>query len=87
VKAANPDIVSIVYNVPGKVAVAAITSYAEKDEDAAVSVDAKALGFADGCVVTNTEGGAECPQQGGMIWLPLKKHELRVLCVSPKGGK
>jgi len=86
VKAANPDVVSIVYSVPGQEAVAAITSYADQEVDAAVSVDAKALGFTDGCVVTNTEGGAEGPQQGGVIRLPLKKHELKVLRLSPKGG-
>jgi hypothetical protein len=87
VKAANPDVVSIVYSVPGKEAVAALTSYAAKDEDAAVAVDAKALGFADGCTVTNAEGGAELPLQDGKITLPLKKHELKVLRISPKGGK
>jgi hypothetical protein len=87
VKAANPDIVSIVYCVPGQAAVAAITSYSEKDENVAVSVDTQALGFADACVVTNVEGGAELPLQNGSILLPLKKHDLKVLRLSPKEKK
>jgi len=86
-KAANPDVVSIVYSVPGKLAVAAITSYAEKDEDAQVSVDAKALGFPDGCIVTSAEGGAELTVENGVIQLRRKKHELKLLRISPKGGK
>ena len=84
-KAANPDVVSIVYCVPGQAAVAAITSYAEKAENVTVSVDAQVLGFADACVVTNAEGGAELPLQNGTLLLPLKKHELKVLRLSPKG--
>jgi len=87
VRAANPDIVSIIYSVPGKAAVAAITSYAEKEQDAGIFVDAKALGFADGCMVTNAEGGAQRPVENGMILLPLKKHELKVLRLSSKGGQ
>ena len=87
VKAANPDVVSIVYSVPGKVAVAAITSYAEKEVDATVSVDAKALGFGDECTVTDVEGGAELPIANGLLQLPLKKHELKVLRLSPRGEK
>lgn len=87
VKAANPDVVSIVYSVPGKVAVAAIASYAENEVDAAVSVDAKALGFRTGGMVVNVEGGTELPVEDGVIRLPLKKHELRVLRISPKGGQ
>jgi hypothetical protein len=87
VRAANPDIVSIIYSVPGKAAVAAITSYAEKEQDAGIFVDAKALGFADGCMVTNAEGGAQWPVENGMILLPLKKHELKVLRLSSKGGQ
>jgi hypothetical protein len=87
VKAADADIVSIVYSVPGKDAVAALTNYSAKDEDASVTVDAKVLGFAGGCTVTNAEGGAELPLQDGKVVLPLKKHELKVLRISPKGGK
>jgi len=84
VKAANPDVVSIVYSVPGKLAVAAITSYAQQELDAAVSVDAKALGFRNGCLVVNVDGGTELPVENGIVRLLLKKHELKVLRLSPK---
>ncbi|MCY3020350.1 MAG: DUF6067 family protein [Planctomycetota bacterium] len=87
VKAANPDIVTIVYSVPGKEAVAAVTSYSTKDEQATLDVDAKALGFAGGCTVTNVETGEEVQLQDGKLAFPLKKHELRVLRVMPKGAK
>ncbi len=87
VKAASPDVVSIVYSVPGKEAVAALTSYAEKDEAAVVSVDAKALGFAEGCVVTDMDNGAELPLQKDTIMVPLNKHALKVLRLTPKGVK
>jgi len=87
VRCTNPDIVSIVYGVPGKEAVAALTSYAKQDEQATLEVDAKALGFADGYTVTNVEGGAELPLQDGKLTLPLKKHELKVLRLAPKGAK
>jgi hypothetical protein len=87
VKAKNPETVSIVYCVPSKAAVAAITSYAKKDEDATVSVDVQALGFTDGCIVTNAAGGAELPLRNGTISIPLKKHDLIVLRLSPKGSQ
>jgi len=87
VRSVNPDIVSIVYSVPGKAAVAAITSYAGQEVDAVLSVDAKALGFPQGCNVANVEGGAELSVENGTLRLPFKKHELRVLRISPKGGQ
>jgi hypothetical protein len=87
VKAANPDVVSIVYSVPGKLAVAAITSYAAKEEDTVVTVDAKALGFRDGGMVVNVEGGTDLPVEDGVVRFPLKKHDLKVLRISPRGGQ
>jgi hypothetical protein len=87
VRTANPDLPCIVYSVPGKVAVAVITSYAEKDEDVAVSVDARALGFTQGCIVTDAEGGAEWPLENGAMRFPLKKHDLKVLRFLPGGIK
>jgi hypothetical protein len=86
VRATIPDIVSIVYSVPGKEAVAAITSYAENQQDAEIFVDTNALGFAEGCTLTDVEGSSHWPVVNGMIQLPLKKHELKVLRLSPKGS-
>jgi hypothetical protein len=87
VKSSHPDLVTIVYSVPGKTAVTAVTSYADKDVEAALAVDAKALGFPEGCQVVNVEGGSEVRLENGMIRLPLRKHDLSVLRFSPKGNQ
>lgn len=79
VRSLNPDIVCIVYSLPAKAAIVAMTSYSTKDETVAVAVDAKALGFPSGCVVTDVESGSELPIENGAITLPIKKHDLKLL--------
>jgi hypothetical protein len=87
VSSAHPDVVGIVYSVPSKTAIAAVTSYADKKVNAGLTVSAKALGFPRGCRVTDVEGGAELPVKDGMISLPLGKHELKLLRFSSKGSQ
>ena len=87
VSSAHPDVISIVYSVPGKTAIAAVTSYADKKVNAELTVSAKSLGFPRGCRVTDVEGGAELPVKDGMISLPLGKHELKLLRFSSKGSQ
>ena len=75
------------YSVPGKTAIAAVTSYADTKVNAELTVNAKSLGFPRGCRVTDVEGGAELPVKDGMISLPLGKHELKLLRFSSKGSQ
>ena len=87
VRAAQLGIVTIVYSLPGKEAIAAVTSYAAKDEQATLDVDLKALGLADGCAVTNAETGEALALDDGKLMFPLKKHDLRVLRFLPRAAK
>lgn len=79
VAADSPDVPTIVYVVPGKQAVAVATSYAPKDLDVVLRVDAKAMGFAGPVRVTNAETGEALAVEAGKIRLPLKKHDVRVI--------
>jgi len=38
-------------------------------------------------MVVNVESATELPVENSVVGLPLKKHELRVLRISPKGGQ
>ena len=78
-KATSADLPTIVYSIPGKEAVAVITSYATRDEIATVQVDLKTLGFPNGCVVTNGETNQPITMMDGRIVMPLKKHDMLVL--------
>jgi hypothetical protein len=84
---AHPDVVGIVYSVPGKTAIAAVTNYADTKLDARMRVNAGVLGFPQGCRVTDVEGGAELPVKDGTLLLPLAKHELKLLRFSTKGSQ
>jgi hypothetical protein len=83
VVANNPDLPTIVYSVPGKEAVFVVTSYAEQDVTANVSVDAKALGLGDGCRLTDVESGESFPVRDGRATFPLKKHAVREFGIAP----
>ena len=77
----NPDVPTIVYSVPGREAVIAVVSYAKEDAAVTLKIDAKALGFEAGCTVTNVE-----TDQAGSEFA-LKKHDIKVLRITPGGGK
>ena len=80
IKTDNPDLPSIVYLVPGQQAIAAIVSYADKDETARVSIDAKTLGFKN-YAVFDAENGAEMKTENNIVSFLLKKHDLKMIKV------
>jgi hypothetical protein len=84
VASGNPDLPTIVYAVPGQEAVFAVVSYAVQDEQAALTLDAAALGMAGGVRVTDTETGEELAVRDGRVSFPLKKHDIRVCRVVPR---
>ena len=87
VSSAHPDVISIVYSVPGKMAIAAVTNYVpRKIVNARLTVSAKALGFPQGCRVTDLEDGTELSMEDGTISLPLENHGLKLLRFSAKGS-
>lgn len=79
VQSGDADLPLIVYAVPGQEALVLVTSYREDDTEAALAVDAKALGFAGGWKAVDAESGAEVPLADGKIRFPLKKHDCREL--------
>ncbi len=83
IKTDNPDLPSIVYAVPGKQAIAAIVSYADKDETARVTIDAKTLGFKN-YIVTDAESEAELKVENNTVSFPLKRHDLKLLKVTAR---
>ncbi|MCC6444009.1 MAG: hypothetical protein IT210_11215 [Armatimonadetes bacterium] len=82
----SPDLLAIVYSVPSKEALVAVTSYAEQDVQASVRISAKALGFPAGFRALDAETGQELPAQGGTVSFPLKKHDIRELRILPVAG-
>lgn len=81
----HPDVQTIVYSVPGQEAVVPVVSYARQDATVTVTVDLKALGLEAGCKVLDSETNQELPLENGVITLPIKKHDLRLLRFT-KGG-
>jgi hypothetical protein len=79
VKATSADFPCIVYSVPGKEAVVVVTSYAGKDDNVSMTVDAKALGFTGGWITVNTETGAAVAATDGRLTFALKMHDMCVL--------
>jgi hypothetical protein len=84
VRADDPDLPAIAYSVKGREAVFAVVSYADGDRTANLTVDAQALGFPNGCRVTDTETGQEIPMEGNRLSFPLKKHDVRVCRVTTR---
>ncbi|HJN16161.1 MAG TPA: hypothetical protein QGH10_11740 [Armatimonadota bacterium] len=87
VVADSPDLPTIIYSVPGEEAIFAVTSYAEEDVDATLTIDAKALGFGEVTAVTDTESGEELAVVNGALSLPIKKHDVRQFRILPGGAK
>lgn len=79
VKAIDPDLPAIVYSVPGQEAVALITSYSRLDTQAEIDVDARVLGFPNGCTVINVDTNQPVTMVNGHLSLPLKKHDRLIL--------
>jgi hypothetical protein len=75
----NPDVPTVVYSVPGKEAVAVVVSYSTSDENIALSVDAKTLGFSGSYQAVDTESGEKFAPASGKIAFPLKKHDMKII--------
>jgi len=83
VRSEHPEVLSIVYAVPGKEAVVVVTSYAREDVIASLRVDAAGLGLPAGFGVVNLETGHALSVTGSRFELPLKLHDMAVLRLSP----
>ena len=79
VVANHSDLPTIVYSVPGKHAIAAVVSYADRDMDATLAIDPAALELGDAYRVVDVETGEELPAAGNRVSFKLKKHDIREL--------
>jgi hypothetical protein len=84
VVADSPDLPTIVYSLKGKRALVGITSYAEQDATAKLTIDPAALGFEQGYTVTDVESGETLPVQANHLTLPIRKHDVRELQFVPE---
>jgi hypothetical protein len=87
VAATNPDVPTIVYAVPGRKAVVVATSYAAKDETVTLKVDLEALGLTGRCRIVDAETQQRLPLADGRVRFGLKKHDVKVLLLSPEKGQ
>ena len=83
VVADSPDLPTIVYSLKGKEALFAVTSYAEKDLDVTITIDAKALGFEGGYKLLDAETDKPVPIEGNRLKLAIKKHDVRQFRMLP----
>ena len=82
----NADLPTIVYSVKGRQAIVGVTSYAEEDFEAELTIDAGTLGFDDGYTVTNAETGEAVSVQDDRVRVPLRKHDVCELRIVGEGG-
>jgi uncharacterized protein YpmB len=72
----------IVYSLPGKEALYAITSYSSKDEEAIVHIKPDVLGFRSYKVI-DVDTGEELKVENNTVRFILKKHDLKVFRLVP----
>jgi hypothetical protein len=84
VVADSPDLPTIVYSLKGKQALVGVTSYAETDLTAQLTIDPASLGLAPGYGVTDAVTGEALPVQGNTVSFPLRKHDVRELRIEPE---
>ncbi|MBC7327678.1 hypothetical protein H5T87_06145 [bacterium] len=84
VYADNPDLPGIVYCLPGKEALYAITSYSTKDEEAVVHIKPQILGF-NNYKVIDVDNGEEIAVSNDTFRFIIKKHDLKVFRILPTG--
>jgi hypothetical protein len=84
VTAGNPDLPGIVFSIKGQEAIYLVCSYSAKDEDARVTIDPKALGFAGDYKVEDVETNQEVPVAGNAMAFTLKRHDVRELRVTAR---
>ncbi|MBC7286541.1 MAG: hypothetical protein H5T86_00550 [Armatimonadetes bacterium] len=83
VVASNPDVLTIVYVARGKRALCAAVSYAEQDVAAELTIDASALGLANGFRVVDAETGKEMAVEGRRLPLEIREHDIRMFWIMP----
>lgn len=80
----HPDLPAIVYAIPGQQAIVAVTSYAEQDVDATLTIDPKPLGFAGAYTISDVETGQSLSLENNRAAFKLKKHDIREFRLTPK---
>jgi hypothetical protein len=83
VKADHPDLPGIVYSVPGRETVYAVTSYAGRDLEATVQVDPAALGFTGRYTVLDRETRQKQTVTNNQFRIAVKKHAARLFRILP----
>lgn len=84
VRTGRDDLPAIVYCVPGECAIVLVCSYAQRDVEAALTIDAGAMGFGGGMAVANLETGAPLPADGNAVRLMIPRHETVGLRITPR---
>ncbi len=79
----DPDLPTIVYSLKGKEALFAVTSYADEDRAATITIDPKPLGLEAGYSVVDAETGQAIPVRNDRFTLRLKKHDVREFRLLP----
>ncbi|MGB9677633.1 MAG: hypothetical protein ACPLZ9_03355, partial [Candidatus Ratteibacteria bacterium] len=79
----NPDFPGIVYSIPGKEALYAVTSYADKDLEAKVNIIPEILGFKKYRVI-DIDNDQQVPVEKNTFRLNIKKHDLKVFKILPE---
>ena len=83
VRASSPDLRTIVYSRKGAEAIVAIASFSDNDEQAELTIDPAALGFAGGYRAIDVETGREATVSGDRLPLALKRHDLKEFRLLP----
>ncbi len=81
IRAADPDLPTIVYALPGDRAVAAVVSYAPEERAVDLTIEPAALGFGAGYRVIDAETGEELAVDGDHVRFRLGKHDVRLVRV------
>lgn len=84
VTAEQPGIFTIVYSIPGKEAIVAVTSYAETDVPVSLDIDLNALGLRGDCRAVDVENSQTLPIRNTKAAFLLKKHDIRELRILPE---
>lgn len=85
--AQESDLPAIVYSIPGKVTMAVLCSYAEKDVQACIRIDPDRLGYKGDYEVVNYETGERFEVKNDQFTVPVKRHEVIGVKITPKLNK
>jgi hypothetical protein len=73
----KPNILAVVYSLPGREAIVSICGYSSQDEDVVLSIDAGTLGLSEGYSAVDMEAGNPVAVKDNKISFHLKKHDLK----------